>query len=62
MVSLRGAALAGMVGAVVFAAVVIFLTLAQYGFMIGLGWKPLELPTCPGRAAWPWDLWGGCRC
>ena len=48
MVSLRGAALAGMIGAAVFAVVVVFLTLAQLGFMLRLGWEPL------GASAVPW--------
>ena len=38
-----------MVGAAVFAVVVIFLTLAQYGFMLGLGWNPLGASDVP----WP---------
>lgn len=52
MVSIRGAALAGVVGAAVFAVVVVFLTLAQYGFMLGLGWKPLGFSDVP----WPSGL------
>lgn len=48
----RGAALAGMVGAAVFAVVVIFLTLAQYGFMLELGWEPLGFSDVP----WPSSL------
>ena len=55
--SLRGAALAGMVGAAVFAVVVTFLTIAQYGFMVGLGWKPLGFSAVPwpsGLALGPW--------
>jgi hypothetical protein len=51
-VSLRGAALAGIVGAAVFAVVIIFLTLAQYDFMLGLGWKPLGSSDVP----WPSGL------
>jgi hypothetical protein len=34
VVSLRNAALAGMIGPAVYAFVVVILTLAQYGFMI----------------------------
>jgi hypothetical protein len=49
VVSPRSAALAGMIGAAVFAVVVIFLTLAQYGYMVGLGWKPLGASDVP----WP---------
>jgi len=52
MVSSRNAALAGMVGPVVFALVAVFLTFAQYGFMVGLGWKPLAASDVP----WPSGL------
>ena len=52
MVSPRSGALAGMIGAGVFAVVVIFLTLAQYGFMLGLGWRPLGSSDVP----WPSGL------
>jgi Protein of unknown function (DUF998) len=49
VVSFRNAALAGIIGPAVFAVVVVFLTLAQYGFMMGLGWKPLGTSDVP----WP---------
>jgi hypothetical protein len=49
MVSLRSAAFAGMIGAAVFAVVAIVLTFAEYGFMLGLGWKPLGASDVP----WP---------
>ena len=52
MVSPKNAALAGMVGPVVFALVAVFLTFAQYGFMVGLGWKPLGASDVP----WPSGL------
>ena len=52
MVSSRNAALAGMVGPVVFALVAVFLTFAQYGFMVGLGWEPLGASDVP----WPSGL------
>ena len=52
MVSSRNAALAGMVGPVVFALVAVVLTVAQYGFMLGLGWKPLGASDVP----WPSGL------
>jgi hypothetical protein len=52
MVSSRNAALAGMVGPVVFALVAVALTFAQYGFMLGLGWKPLGASDVP----WPSGL------
>jgi hypothetical protein len=41
-----------MVGPVVFALVAVFLTFAQYGFMVGLGWKPLGASDVP----WPSGL------
>jgi Protein of unknown function (DUF998) len=52
MVSSRNAALVGMVGLIVFALVAVFLTFAQYGFMVGLGWKPLGASDVP----WPSGL------
>jgi hypothetical protein len=52
VVSLRSASLAGMIGAAAFAVVVIFLTLAQYGFMLRLGWEPLGASDVP----WPSGL------
>jgi hypothetical protein len=58
MVSSRNAALAGMVGPVVFALVAVVLTVAQYGFMLGLGWKPLgasDVPWPSGLALGPLD-------
>ncbi len=48
----RNAALAGMIGPVMFVVIVIVLTVAQYGFMRELGWIPREAPACPGRASW----------
>ena len=52
MVSIRAAALAGVVGAVVFAVVAVFLTLTQVEFMLRLGWKPLGSSDVP----WPSSL------
>ena len=49
MVSSRSAALAGMIGAAVFAVVVVFLTMAQLGFMLGSGWAWLGASDVP----WP---------
>jgi hypothetical protein len=49
MVSSRSAALVGMIGAAVFAVVVVFLTLAQLGFMLGSGWEWLGASDVP----WP---------
>jgi Protein of unknown function (DUF998) len=51
-VSSRNAALAGMIGPAVFAFVVVVLTLAQYGFMIRLGWDPVGISNVP----WPSGL------
>ena len=50
--SIRGAAVAGVVGASLFAVVAVFLTLVQYDFMLGLGWKPLGSSDVP----WPSGL------
>ena len=47
--SLRNAALAGIVGPVVFAFIVAVLTFAEYGFMIRLGWDPVGISNVP----WP---------
>ena len=52
MVSTRSAGLAGMIGAAGFAVVVVFLTFAQFGFMVELGWKPLGSSDVP----WPSGL------
>jgi hypothetical protein len=41
-VSEGNAALAGMIGPVIFVLIVIVLTILQYGFMRGLGWHPIE--------------------
>ena len=51
-VVIRVAAVSGMVGPVVFAGVLLALTLAQYDFMLGIGWRPLEDPS----SAWPSGL------
>ena len=50
--SLRNAALAGMIGPAVFALVVVILTLAQYGFMVRIGWDPVGISEVP----WPSGL------
>jgi hypothetical protein len=52
VVSLRNAALAGMIGPAMYAFVVVILTLAQYGFMIRLGWDPVGTSDVP----WPSGL------
>jgi hypothetical protein len=52
VVSTRSAGLAGMIGAAGFAVVVVFLTFAQFGFMVKLGWKPLGSSDVP----WPSGL------
>jgi hypothetical protein len=51
-VIVRTAAVAGMVGPVIFAATLLALTLAQYDFMLGIGWRPLGDPA----GAWPSGL------
>jgi hypothetical protein len=48
----RAAAAAGMVGPVLFAAILLGLTVVQYDFMLGLGWRPLGDPA----GAWPSGL------
>ena len=48
----RAAAVAGMVGPVLVAATLLGLTVAQYDFMLGLGWRPLADPA----GAWPSGL------
>ena len=50
--SLRNAALAGMIGPAVFAFVAAVLTVAQYGFMVRLGWDPIGASDVP----WPSGL------
>jgi hypothetical protein len=49
---LRTAAVAGMVGPALFAAVLVALTVMQYEFMIEIGWRPLRDPA----GAWPSGL------
>jgi Protein of unknown function (DUF998) len=48
----RAAAVAGMVGPVLFATVLLTLTVLQYDFMLGIGWRPLRDPA----GAWPSGL------
>jgi hypothetical protein len=48
----RAAAVAGMVGPVLFASVLLTLTVLQYDFMLGIGWRPLRDPA----GAWPSGL------
>jgi len=48
----RAAAVAGMVGPGLFAAVILGLTVAQYDFLLGLGWRPLGDPA----NVWPSGL------
>ena len=50
--AIRVAALAGMVGPVLFAGVLFALTILQYDFMLGIGWQPLRDPA----GAWPSGL------
>jgi hypothetical protein len=51
-VLLRNAALAGMIGPALFALIVVVLTVAQYGFMVDLGWDPIGASDVP----WPSGL------
>jgi hypothetical protein len=48
----RAAAVAGVVGPALFAAVLVALTVMQYEFMVGIGWRPLRDPA----GAWPSGL------
>ena len=48
----KAAAVAGVVGPFLFAATLLALTLAQYDFMLGIGWQPLGDPA----GAWPSGL------
>lgn len=48
----RNGALAGLVAPVMFGAVILVLTVAQYDFMVGLGWHPLRDSGVP----WPSGL------
>ncbi len=50
--TVRAAAVAGMVGPVLFTTVLLALTATQYDFMLGIGWRPLEDPA----GAWPSGL------
>ena len=50
--TVRAAAVAGMVGPVLFAATLLALTVLQYDFMLGMGWRPLADPA----GAWPSGL------
>jgi hypothetical protein len=51
-VTVRAAAVAGMVGPVLFATVLLALTVVQYDFLLGVGWRPLGDPA----GAWPSGL------
>jgi Protein of unknown function (DUF998) len=48
----RVGAFAGMVGPILFGTVLVVLTVVQYDFMIGIGWRPLQDPA----GAWPSGL------
>jgi hypothetical protein len=52
LISSRSAALAGMVGPVLFAGSLVTLTTLQYDFLLGIGWEPLKDPS----EAWPSGL------
>lgn len=49
---LRNAAFAGMIGPALFAIIVVVLSVAQYGFMVDLGWDPIGTSDVP----WPSGL------
>jgi hypothetical protein len=51
-VMIRTAAIAGMAGPVLFGTVLVALTIFQYDFMLGIGWRPLGDPA----GAWPSGL------
>ncbi len=48
----RAAAVVGMIGPILFATVLLALTLVQYDFMLGIGWRPFREPA----GAWPSGL------
>jgi hypothetical protein len=48
----RAAAIAGIVGPVIFVTVLLTLTIFQYDFMLGIGWQPIRDPA----GAWPSGL------
>jgi Protein of unknown function (DUF998) len=50
--TVRVAAVAGMVGPILFATILLTLTVADYDFMLGIGWRPLRDPA----GAWPSGL------
>jgi Protein of unknown function (DUF998) len=52
LISPRSAALAGMVGPVLFTGGLLTLTILQYDFLLGIGWEPLKNPS----GAWPSGL------
>jgi len=49
---IRMAAVAGMIGPALFAVVLLVLTVIQYDFMLGIGWRPIADPA----GAWPSGL------
>ena len=49
---IRAAAIAGIAGPVLFGSVLVVLTVLQYDFMLGIGWRPLGDPA----GAWPSGL------
>lgn len=50
--AIKVAAISGLVGPVLFSAVLVSLTVLQYDFMLGIGWRPLHDPA----GAWPSGL------
>jgi hypothetical protein len=51
-VSVRAAAIAGIVGPLLFATTLLALTVLQYDFLLGIGWRPFRDPA----GAWPSGL------
>jgi hypothetical protein len=49
VITTKRAAVAGMIGPIMFSLLVVSLTLIQYDFMLGLGWHPLQASDVP----WP---------
>lgn len=49
---IRAAALAGIVGPILFSAVLVALTAVQYDFLLEIGWKPIQNPA----GSWPSGL------
>lgn len=51
-------ALAGILGPILFAGVLIILSVVEYPFMRSLGWDPLAAPTLDWPTGWLWGPTG----